>query len=138
MPRDKPLKVILDSNFLFIPSKFSIDIFQELGKVLNQSFEPILLSPTLTELHRVSQTKSQKLQRQAAFALKLASRCSEIAVEKDPKESYDDVILRVASKEKWCVATNDRVLKRRLRRENVPVVYLRQKSHLAIEGNTWM
>jgi len=131
----KPLKVILDSNFLFIPSQFTIDIFEELGRVLNRSFEPILLSPTITELQRVSKSKSPKLQKQATIALKLTGRCRRINVEKDPRESYDDLILRVASKEKWCVATNDRILRRRLRKENVPVIYLRQKSHLIAEGN---
>lgn len=130
----KSLKVILDSNFLFIPSQFTIDIFEELGNVLNRSFEPILLSPTITELQRVSESRSQKLQKHVTIALKLAAKCRRINVEKDPKESYDDLILRVASKEKWCVATNDRTLRRRLRKENVPVIYLRQKTHLTVEG----
>ncbi|MCK4223071.1 hypothetical protein KAX01_02145 [Candidatus Bathyarchaeota archaeon] len=131
----KPLKVILDSNFFFIPSQFAIDIFEELGRTLNRSFEPILLSSTLTELQLISKSKSQKLQKQATIALKLAMRCRRMDVEKDPKESYDDLIFRVASKKKWCVATNDRILRRRLRKENVAVIYLRQESHLIVEGN---
>jgi rRNA-processing protein FCF1 len=32
------------------------------------------------------------------------------------------------------VATNDRELRRKLRREHVPTIFLRERSHLEIEG----
>lgn len=137
MPLDKSnktLKVILDSSFLFIPSQFNLDIFEELAVVLNRRFEPLILSPTYKELQRIAQSGSTKVRRQAAFALKLAQKCRRIDVDKSDEESHDDVIVRVASEMACCVATNDRVLRRRLRRRNVPVIYLRQKSRLAVEG----
>jgi len=130
----KPLKVILDSSFLFIPSQFNIDIFEELAKVLNRRFEPIILSSTYKELQKIAETGSTKVRRQAAFALKFAQRCRQIEVEKGVGESHDTVIVRAASEMACCVATNDRELRKRLRRINVPVVYLRQKSHLAVDG----
>jgi hypothetical protein len=137
LPPTKPVKVIFDSSFLFTSSQFKIDLFEELTKVLNRHFEPIILSSTYQELHRLAESESPKLQRQAAFALKLAKKCRQIKVEKDIGESYDDVIVRVASKLGYCVATNDRALRKKLRSQNVPVIYLRQKSHLTVDGAIW-
>ncbi|MFP3985784.1 MAG: PIN domain-containing protein [Candidatus Bathyarchaeia archaeon] len=132
----RTLKIILDSSFLFIPSQFNLDIFEELTKALNRRFEPVILSSTHKELEKIAGNKSTKLRRQATFALKLAQRCRLIDVERREGESNDDVIVRVASEMGWCVATNDRGLRRRLRPLGVTVVYLRQKSRLAIDGAT--
>ena len=129
-----PLKVILDSSFLFIPSQFKIDIFEELTKVLNRRFEPIILSPTYKELQKIAKSESTKLRQQATLALKFAQKCRKTTVKKDNTESHDSVIVRVASEMDYCVATNDRGLRNRLRRINVPVIYLRQKSRLAVDG----
>ena len=126
--------VILDSSFLFIPYKFKIDIFQALKKALNRSFEPIILSVTQEELHKIAKSSSPKLRKQAVFALKFSQRCRQLKVEKGVNESHDDVIVRVASEFGYCVATNDRPLKRRLRCIPVSVVYLRQRTHLDVEG----
>ena len=126
--------VIFDSSFLFIPSQFKIDIFEELANVLNRRFEPIILSSTYQELRKIAEGRSTKLQRQAAFALKLAQKCRQIEVEQGSDESHDDVIVRMASELRFCVATNDRALRKRLRCKNVAVIHLRQKSHLATDG----
>jgi len=129
------LKVILDSNFLFVPSQFQIDIFEELLTLLNQRYEPILLSTTYKELQRMAEKGSPKLRKQAAMALKLAEKCRVVDDEKSRGETNDDVILRVAAQLKCPVATNDRRLKQRLRNISIPVIYLRQKSRLALEGS---
>ncbi|MFQ6068167.1 MAG: PIN domain-containing protein [Candidatus Bathyarchaeia archaeon] len=128
------LKVILDSSFFFVPSQFNIDIFEGLAEVLNRHFKPIILSSTYKELQKIAESGSTKLRRQAAFALKLAQKCCQFYVEKGVEESHDDIIVRVASKLKCYVATNDRALRKRLRDINVPVIYLRQKSRLAVDG----
>ena len=130
----KTLKVILDSSFLFIPIQFNVDIFEELATVLNQRFEPIILSPTHKELQKIAESGSPKMRRQAAFALRFAQGCHQIGVEKGLEESHDDVIVRVAAEMKYCVATNDKNLRKSLRRMSVPVIYLRQKSRLAVDG----
>jgi len=129
------LKVILDSNFLFVPSQFQIDIFEELLTLLNQRYEPILLSTTYKELLRMAEKGSPKLRRQAAMALKLAEKCRVVDVEKGKAETTDDVILRAANRWRCPVATNDRALKLRLRDISIPVIYLRQKSRLELEGS---
>ena len=129
------LKVILDSNFLLVPSQFKLDIFEDMTSLLNQSYEPILLSTTLHELQRMADEGAPKLRKQTQIALKLAEKCQLVNVERKKKETNDDVIVRVASQQKCAVATNDSALRRRLRDISIPVIYLRQKSQLELEGS---
>jgi hypothetical protein len=128
------LKIILDSNFLFIPSQFQIDIFEELLNLLNQRFEPILLSVTQQELLTMAEKGSPKTRKQALLALKLAQKCRVVQVKKRREEMHDDVIVRVAQKWKSPVATNDQMLRKRLRKKGVPVIFLREKARLELEG----
>jgi len=128
------IRVILDSNFLFVPFQFKIDIFDELEALIGR-FEPILLSPTLEELRNLSDGKSpEKVRRQALLALELTKRCRLVDVEKKAEENFDDVILRVAREWKCPVATNDGMLRKRLRKAGVATIFLRQRSRLEIEG----
>jgi rRNA-processing protein FCF1 len=134
VPVNRPCKVIIDSSFFFIPSQFGIDIFEGLESTLNRSFEAIVLSTTNDELQRVACSRSLKIKRQAQIALKLTRKCNRLNVKKRNSESADDVIVRIASQMKCFVATNDSFLRRRLRRESVAVIFLRQKSHFIVEG----
>lgn len=125
----------MDSNFLFIPSKFKIDVFEELMNLLSQHVDFVLLSPTREELQKLVERGSHKLRRNASLALKLAEKCRVVDVKRALNESHDDVIVRVAKEWKCPVATNDRTLKKRLKNISVPVIYLRQKSRLEMDGS---
>jgi hypothetical protein len=128
------IKVILDANFFFVPSQFNIDIFEELAKVLNQRFEPIILSSTRKELQGLTKSSSPKEGKQAQLALMLAEKCRSVSIEKASDETYDDVIVRVAAAWKAPVVTNDREMRKRLRKIGVPVIFLRQKHRLVLDG----
>ena len=128
------LKVILDANFLFIPLQFNIDIFDELSKLLNRRYEPVILSSTQKELEGLAKSSSQKIQKQALLALNLAKKCSFINIEKTQNESFDDAIVRIASEWEVPVGTNDRKLRKRLRKIGTPVIFLRQKKHFEMSG----
>jgi rRNA-processing protein FCF1 len=128
------LKVILDSNFLFVPAQFKIDVFEGLTNLLNKRFEPILLSATYQELKTMAEKGAPKRRKQASLALKLAEKCRVIDVEKEAGETNDDVVLRIASQWKSPVATNDLELRRKLRNRDVPVIFLRGKNRLELEG----
>jgi len=129
------IKVILDANFLFIPSQFHVDIFEELTKLLDQKFDLILLLPTYQEIQRIAEKGSPKMRKLALLALNLAEKCSIVNVETHPEESHDELIVRVAKEWGCPVATNDRELRKRLRKENVPTIFLRQRAYLDIEGS---
>jgi len=129
------IRVILDSNFLFVPSQFHVDIFKELENLISQRLDPVLLSATRMELLKMAEKGSPKMRQQASLALKLAEKCHIVNVEQCFEETHDDMIVRVAKDWRCPVATNDRELRRRLRIISVPVIYLRQKSHLEVEGD---
>lgn len=131
--KEETLKVVIDANFFFVPSQFKLDIFEELANLLNRRFEPILLSSTKKELQGLTES-TPKIKKQAVLALKFAEKCNFVPVDKDSLETYDDVIVRVASEWKTPVATNDKELRRRLREKGVPVIFLRQKRRLEMEG----
>jgi hypothetical protein len=128
------LKVVLDSNALFVPLQFKIDIFEELKKLLKVNFETVLLSPIRQELEKFAEKGSPKMRKNAAYALKLAEKCTLIETEQKTGVSTDDVIAEVALKRGFPVFTNDRKLRKKLRNINVPVIYVRQKSQLTIDG----
>lgn len=127
----------MDSNALFVPLQFKIDIFEELEKLLNMKFELILLSPIRRELENLAENGSPKMQKNASYALKMAEKCKLVELdEKIAGSSPDDTIFQVAREWKSPVFTNDRELRKRLRNINVPVIYVRQKSRLGIDGRT--
>jgi rRNA-processing protein FCF1 len=131
--KENGLKVIIDANFFFLPAKFKVDIFEELADLLIQRFEPILLSSTKKELEGLVES-IPKTRKEALLALRFAKKCNLVPVDKDLRESYDDVIVRVASEWKCPVATNDRDLRKRLRKKKISVIFLRQKGRLEIDG----
>ena len=128
-------KVIFDTNFLFVPLQFKVDIFDELEALIGK-FEPIILSTTIEELKKIAREKSEKNRRNALAALELAKKCKILKVERGSDESYDDVILRIAKEGKYMVATNDSELRRRLRKAGITTIFLRQKAYLQIDGYT--
>jgi rRNA-processing protein FCF1 len=125
--------VILDSNAFFVPLKFKIDIFDELRRLLNRNVEFVLLAPVKQELELLATKEPPQIRREAAYALQLAEKCKFVSVE-SRGEATDDVIVRVAKNWHSPVFTNDRVLKKKLRDISVPVIYVRQKTRLDIDG----
>jgi len=134
--KNEALKVILDSNALFVPLEFKLDIFVEVERLLNRNVNFVLLSPVKRELELLATKQSPKIRREAVYALKLAEKCKYVAVDSDGKLQTDDVIVKVAKAWNSPVFTNDSQLRKRLRDISVPVIYVRQKSRLGIDGLT--
>ncbi|NWG11430.1 nucleotide-binding protein [Candidatus Bathyarchaeota archaeon] len=128
------LRIILDSNALFVPLQLKIDIFEALETLLGRKFEPILLSSIKQELETIAEKGPPKMRKWASYALKLAEKCAFLEVEDKTAKSPDDAIVEVAKKGNCLVFTNDRELRKRLRNISVPVIYVRQKSRLEIDG----
>jgi rRNA-processing protein FCF1 len=128
-----PIKVILDSNFLMIPFQFHIDIFQEIEYLLQKKVDFIVPSAVKQELTSIS-ARGGEGSSEASLALQLASRCRVVEVSLQPEETVDDAIVKAAQKLSAVVATNDIELKKKLRAILVPVVFMRDKSKLEIEG----
>jgi uncharacterized protein len=132
--KKQPLKIILDSNALFVPLEFKIDIFTELQQLLNRNIELVLLSPVKKELETLTHKSSPKTRRNAAFALSLAAKCTYVQVQEKTNEPTDDAIVRIAKAWNTPVFTNDKQLKQKLTNISIPVIYTRAKSRLEIDG----
>jgi len=131
---NKALKVILDSNALFVPLESRINIFAETKRLLNRNLDFVLLSPVKNELELLATKDSPKIRREALYALKTAEKCKYVVVNNPEELSTDDVIVKVAEAWNSPVFTNDRQLRKRLRDISVPVIYVRQKSRLDVDG----
>ena len=140
-----PVKVILDSNFLMIPFQFNLDVFQEIEYLLQKKVDFIVPSAVKSELTGIS-ARGGEGAAEASLALQLASRCRVVEVTLDENETVDDAIIKSSQKLGAVVATTDIELKKRLRNPTasgtlegarlhpVPVIFMRDKSKLEIEG----
>jgi rRNA-processing protein FCF1 len=126
--------VIVDSNALFVPLQLKIDVFSDLERLLNRNFELILLSPVKRELEALAEKGSPKMRKNASYALKLGEKCKYVKVDDSASTLTDDIIVKIAKEWGSPVFTNDRQLRKRLRDISVPVIYVRQKSRLEIDG----
>ena len=133
-PKSRGRTVILDSNFLFIPLQFGLDIFEDLERLLGCLVRCVVPSPVVDELKLLKQDAKPSLRKEVDFALALSENCERIEEKAELGETADDVLLRLAKRWKCPVATNDSELKRRLRAEGLPVIFLRQRAYLDIEG----
>ena len=129
-----PVKIIFDSNFLLIQPQFCINIYEELENKLNRKIERIIISPIYEELQKLSKRKKIKERKNALMTLQFIKNFEIIKVERLQNETVDDLIIRLAKKWNSPVATNDKELRRKLRNMSIAVIYLRQKSHLEVEG----
>jgi rRNA-processing protein FCF1 len=130
------VKVILDANFLMLSPVFHGDVFEELDKSVGRRTEKIVLTPVYQELERISKEGDSKVRRQTEAVLKHVETADfkSVDIELKSSETVDDLIVRIASLWKCFVATNDRVLRKRLIQSGVPVVYLRQRNRLEVKG----
>ncbi|MEM1556223.1 MAG: 30S processome protein Utp24 [Candidatus Bathyarchaeia archaeon] len=128
-------RVILDTNFLLLPFQFKIDILSEIEALIGR-FEPIVLSTTVDELKKLSNSRSVKISKMASSALELIRKFRVLEVNVKPGERYDEVLLRIAKENNCIVATNDRELRKKLRETGITTIFLRQRSYLQIEGHS--
>lgn len=133
MTTRKALTVVLDTNFLLIPIRFGVDIQAELGRVVEASFVLAVTPAVLEELRRLEDKVKASEVKDIRFALAMASEMKVIDDILAKGEDVDDQLL-LAVERGYIVATTDAGLRRRLREKGLPVVYMRQGRHLAIEG----
>jgi len=132
----RQLEIILDSNALFVPIQFRIDVREELKVLLNTNFKLVLPLPIKAELEKLADTGSPKMRKYAAYALETILTYKQFEIDEDYAGfSPDEAVFQTARKRMAPVFTNDRTLRKRLRDINVPVIYVRQKSRLEVDGS---
>jgi hypothetical protein len=131
-----PKKVIIDTNFLTVPSQFNVDIFSEAERLLEGRLQFVVLVGSLEEVKKkLEQATKVKEKRKFRMAKELAARCEIVEPSRRIASlPVDDQILEYAASVSGVIATNDRDLRRRAIRNNIPVVFLRGKKRLSLEG----
>jgi len=114
-----------------IPYQFKVDIISELEKIVPDG-EFIIPSFIIRELEGVKRRSKGKDRIAASIALELAKKepFRIIDIPLMGGESVDDALIRLAD----VLCTNDKELKKRAIKKGIPVIYLRQKKYLTIEG----
>ena len=128
MPRK--MGVLLDTNILMLIGR-GIDIFTQIEELLDTKPEYYVIEPVVKELEKIVAHGGVKERKAAKLALELVKkRCRVIEISLSPDKSADDLLLEIALREGFIVATNDRELRRRLREAGIPEIYFREEKQL--------
>jgi rRNA-processing protein FCF1 len=129
-------KILFDSSMLIGVFESRIDPIAEIERVLSTRFDPIVLSGTLAELRDVLQrSRGGKRRKLLALALQAAEKFNKLDYFPVDDEEMDDTLLRAAKDLGAVVATNDHGLRKRLAIAGIPVLFIRQKSHIEVDGD---
>ncbi|MBP1911445.1 PIN domain-containing protein [Thermococcus stetteri] len=127
--------VVPDTNFLLVPGQFGVDIIGELHRILDVKFRVVVPNVVLDELSLIERKSRGRDLMAVRMAKKLAERFETVGIGRFGERPIDDQIFDFAVKnERVIVCTNDKGLKKRLREKGIPVVYLRSKKILELEG----
>ena len=127
-----PTKLLVDTNFLLVPIRFKVDIFTESQNALNDLVEFYVSSRVLDEINILKDKSQNSFVRQLKFAEKLAENCT--VINDDSETRVDQSLIDLALREEMVLGTADSELRQKARKAGVKVVYLRQKSHLVLDG----
>lgn len=79
------------------------------------------------------------MRKKAKLALKIIEDyCTIVEYQYDSSKPVDDLIIEFAETEKIPVATNDKELRKKLRKKGIPQIYLRDKNIIESDINSYM
>ena len=131
MESEDKREVFIDTNFFMIPFQFNIDILEEFKRIL-PNYKLVTTKFVLNELIGLKNNSKGKVRLAAGLGLKIA-QSDEIEVRDIPLydgESVDDALIRISK----VLATNDANLRKKAKKKGIPLVILRQRKYLAVEG----
>jgi len=129
-------KIILDTNFLVSSVRFKVDIFSEMKRICSFNYQICVLDKIIDELKKLAETGKPKDRAAAKISIELIKKkkikiIKNIAKNKRVK-NVDLLILNLIKKGNFIVATQDKELKREIRKKGVPIIVLRQKKYLKL------
>jgi rRNA-processing protein FCF1 len=127
-----PVKILCDTNFLLVPLRFGVDIFQESEKTLNDVTTFYVSSRVLDEIRILKKKAKPTFEKELMFAEKIAARC--IFVNDNSCSLVDDSLISLSRKMGMVLATTDSMLRKKARLEGIKVLYLRQRRYLILDG----
>jgi rRNA-processing protein FCF1 len=119
------MKILFDTNFLISSIKFKIDIFLEL-----KGNELFLTEPVMDEMKKIAKKKGRD-STAAKLSLSMAKEKGLKILKSKEKEA--DLSLLEYGKKGYAVATQDKILRNKLRKAGAKIIYIRQKKYVFLE-----
>ena len=119
-------KIILDTNALMAIAEFKIDLFSELERICDFTYDLYILEGTIKELRKIMEEQRQKFKRAAKLALAIVKAKG---IKKIASSNYVDDVLVELSKKGDLILTQDIELKKRLTK---PYLTIRQKKRVVL------
>ncbi len=129
-------KIILDTNFLVSAVRFKVDIFSEIERICDFRYQLYVVQGIIDEFKKLAEKGKPKDRAAAKISLELIKKknikiIKNIAKNKRVK-NVDLLILNLVKKGNFIVATQDKELKREIKKKEVPIIVLRQKKYLKL------
>ena len=129
-------RIILDTNFLVSAIRFKIDIFSELQRICDFKYTVCIVDGIIDELEKLAETGKLKDKTAARISLELIKKKKIQITKISPKnkrvKNVDLLILNLIKEGNFIVATQDKELKREIRKKGVPLIVLRQERYLKL------
>jgi rRNA-processing protein FCF1 len=116
--------VLLDTNILIYSASEPYDITHQLKRL---GFVDVKVpKAVIDELKWISERRTGKKQRFAKLALEIAGKF-EMLRDSNGEAPVDDQLIQMAKRGEYIVATSDSQLRKRLRKEGVSIIYLKNR-----------
>ena len=122
--------VILDTNAILMCFEYSIDLDNEILNLVGKC-KIIIPKPVYDEINILAKKGRENKKNKAIGSLKLIKNYKIISFECNL--SVDEAVLYYAKKLDAYVVTNDIELRKKLKIESIPVIYLRGKQRLILD-----
>ena len=127
--------VLLDTNILIIQVKHPIDLNTHLQRLISLQYEMITIPPIINELGLlIDNAKSIMQKKKFSFALDLAKKLKLVSYSTTTDQTTDEAIIQFAQSSEIVVLTNDAELRKKLHNQKTPVIYIRQRKNLELDG----
>ena len=120
-------KIIVDTNMFMAIHQLGVDIFSELER-LEPSCKIYTIEPVIMELKKLAKIKGKDgVAARTALAIIDQKKIETIKCE----GSADPCLIKLAD-EGYIIATNDMILRKRLKKQKVKTIFIRSKSKLEV------
>ncbi len=123
-------KVLLDTNFILIPAQFKVDIYAEIDRIITEPYALYVLDKSLIELDNLITHGKGRNKASARLAKAILDHKKPKTLKTTSKAYVDRVILGLSG---YIVATQDKILRSKLRKKGVKTIVLRQKKYLVLD-----
>ncbi|MEA2036755.1 MAG: hypothetical protein U9O94_04565 [Nanoarchaeota archaeon] len=124
-------RIILDTNFLLIPTQFKVDIFSEIDRICLFNYKLYIVDKTIDELKKIIEKQKEKHKLAAKIALAFIKK-KKIAKIKTKEGHVDDLILDLLNKD-TILATQDALLRKNAIKSGFSVIFLRSNKYLLLK-----